>query len=80
MLERKVSVINKHNEKLVGIESTPIIQKQKYPTIIVVHGFGSGKHEFKGMFDLLAQHLTEEGFIVYRFDFSGRGESNRDYS
>ena len=79
MKEAKVSVLNTQNEKLVGIETRPSIKKNKYPAIILVHGFGVDKSEY-GMFDSLAKKLSKAGFLVYRFDFSGRGESEGDYS
>lgn len=80
MKETKVSVLNRSNEKLVGIETSPLIEKEKYPTILLIHGFGVTKEEDGGMFDELAKCLAETGFLVYRFDFSGRGESDGDYS
>lgn len=79
MKEIKVSTQNKFGEKLVGIETTPLIKKDKYPTVILVHGFGVTKSE-DGMFDSLTKELSENGFLVYRFDFSGCGESEGDYS
>jgi fermentation-respiration switch protein FrsA (DUF1100 family) len=79
MKETKVSILNGDNEKLIGIETTPSIEKGKYPTVLLVHGFGVTKEE-GGMFDELAKNLADAGFLVYRFDFSGRGESDGDYS
>ena len=75
----RVTTLNKHDERLVGLKEVPSIEKEKYPTILLVHGFGVTKHE-DGMFDDLAQRLVNESFLVYRFDFSGRGESEGDYS
>jgi len=79
MPETKVSTINKYGEKLVGIETIPATNKEKYPAVILVHGFGVTKEE-GGMFDELAEQLVKAGILVYRFDFSGRGESEGDYS
>lgn len=79
MTENKISILNKYNEKLVGIETIPSVQKSKCPAIILVHGFGVTKEE-SGMFDDIAKNLSDEGFLVYRFDFSGCGESEGDYS
>ena len=79
MREIKVSILNEYNEELVGVETTPSIEKEKYPTVLLVHGFGVTKEEY-GMFDNLAKNLSESGFLVYRFDFSGCGESEGDYS
>ncbi len=80
MKEIKVSTINGFNEKLVGIETIPSVKKSKYPTAILVHGFGSNKEETNGGFNEFAKNLSAEGFLVYRFDFSGCGESDGDYS
>lgn len=79
MQETKVSILNEFNEKLVGVETAPSIEKEKYPAVILVHGFGVTKEE-SGMFDDLAKNLSAAGFLVYRFDFSGCGESEGDYS
>lgn len=79
MKETKVSTINEFGEKLVGIETTPLIQQDKYPTVVLVHGFDSTKGG-DGSFDNLAKNISKAGFLVYRFDFSGCGESEGEYS
>jgi uncharacterized protein len=79
MKETKVTILNEHNEHLVGLESMPSIKREKYPAVILVHGFGVTKEEY-GMFDDIAESLSDAGFLVYRFDFSGCGESEGDYS
>jgi uncharacterized protein len=79
MQEVKISIINEFNEKLVGLKTIPDTQKDKYPTVILVHGFGVTKEEY-GMFDGIAEHLSQAGILVFRFDFSGCGESEGDYS
>ncbi|MBN2367429.1 alpha/beta hydrolase [Candidatus Woesearchaeota archaeon] len=79
MIENKVSVISKFKEKLVGIQTVPSEKKSKYPTVVLTHGFGVEKHE-GGMFDQLAEKLADVGILSYRFDFSGRGESEGNYS
>jgi len=79
MKETKVSILNEYNERLVGIETTPSIENEKYPTVILAHGFGVTKEE-SGMFDNLTENLSNAGFLVFRFDFSGCGESEGDYS
>ncbi len=79
MKEIKVTTLNEFGEKLIGLETSPLAEKEKYPTVILVHGFGVTKEE-AGMFDNIAKKLSESGFLVYRFDFSGCGESEGDYS
>lgn len=78
MSETRIEIQNKQNEKLIGIETKPDKKQVKYPTVILVHGFGVNKSE-SGMFDELAKHLAEDGIVSYRFDFSGLGESQGDY-
>ncbi len=85
MITEKVSVLNSRGEKLIGLCEYPKIEEIKFATVILVHGFGVTKEEYTvkekpGMFDLLARELVQAGFCVYRFDFSGRGESEGDYS
>ncbi len=79
MDETKVTLQNDFGEKIVGLKTFPLTEKEKYPTVILVHGFGATKEE-SGMFDNLAKNLSEVEFLVYRFDFSGCGESEGDYS
>ncbi len=79
MKSEKVFVINKYGEKLVGLADFPVTQKDKFPAVILVHGFGGDKSE-QGMFDDVSRGLIENNFLVYRFDFSGSGESEGDYS
>ena len=79
MREEKVFIKNEFEERLVGLETKPSVKKEKYPTIILVHGFGVTKSE-DGMFDNLAKTFAQNGFLVFRFDFSGCGESEGDYS
>lgn len=79
MRESKISILNEFNERLIGIESVPSTEQESYPAIVLVHGFGVTKEE-GGMFDDIARHLAEANFLVYRFDFSGCGESEGDYS
>lgn len=79
MKEQKISIQNSHNEKLVGLMTAPSDKKERHPSIILAHGFGVTKEE-SGMFDNIANNLAKAGFMVFRFDFSGCGESEGDYS
>lgn len=78
-METKISILNQDNEKLVGLKTTPLITKEKYPTVVLVHGFGVDKEDY-GLFNILTKELVENNFLVYRFDFSGCGESDGDFS
>lgn len=79
MKENKIETLNNSQEKLRGLENLPDAALDKYSAVILVHGFGGDKREV-GMFDDVAKNLTENDFSVYRFDFSGSGESEGDYS
>ncbi|HBG81890.1 TPA: hypothetical protein DDW69_03550 [candidate division CPR2 bacterium] len=79
MQEQKVTITNKYGEKLVGLKTIPNEVKDKYPTVVLVHGFNIDKRE-GGLFDRAANYLADKGFLVYRFDFSGCGESDGDFS
>lgn len=45
-------------------------------TVIIVHGFGTDKHETAGYFDDISKSLVDDNFRVIRFDFSGYGQSD----
>ncbi len=77
-MEEKVFIINKSGEKLIGLKTIPSKKKIKNKTAVLVHGFGFYKEE-DGMFDDLAKILSEQEYLVYRFDFSGCGESEGDF-
>ncbi|MCK5107508.1 MAG: alpha/beta hydrolase [Nanoarchaeota archaeon] len=78
-MEERVSLVNKCGEKLIGLRAVPSDLKEKNPCMILAHGFGVTKEEY-GLFDGLAEKLSRNGVIVYRFDFSGCGESERNYT
>jgi len=79
MTETKVTILNQYNEKLVGILSVPSIKQDNYATVILAHGFSANKDE-SGLFREIANNLSKIGILVLRFDFSGCGESEGDYS
>lgn len=78
-MEEKISITNSFGEKLIGLKTNPNQLSEKNPAMILVHGFAYYKEE-AGLFDDLARLLSKEGIIVYRFDFSGCGESEGDFS
>lgn len=79
MPETQIVLLNEFSERLIGIADTPEIKKAKYPVVVLVHGFGSDNKQY-GLFDELAERLSGAGFLVYRFNFSGRGNSDGDYA
>ena len=80
MKEIKISTTNQEGEKIVGLKTIPEVKKDKHPTVILVPGFGMTKDEYKGFFIDLANLLAGQGYLVYRFDVSGRNESQGDFS
>lgn len=79
MESQKIFTANKYGERLAGLLDSPSSKADKFPSIILAHGFGADKTE-DGMFDDIANALIKVGFAVFRFDFSGLGESEGDYS
>jgi len=50
----------------------------KFPTVILVPGFGMDLHEY-GLFDELSAVLIKSGFQVIRFSFAGTGKSEGNF-
>lgn len=73
MQKQEPVIKNKFGEKLDTWVESP--EGQVKATIIMVHGFGTSKHETAGYFDDISAALTRDGFRVVRFDFSGYGKS-----
>ncbi len=46
-----------------------------FPTVLMLHGFGSQKNEVGNLFQRLASQLGEQGIASLRIDFRGWGES-----
>lgn len=76
-MRKKLSFKNSQGIKLVGIVDIPKQKKDKYPTVIFFHGFGSRKSDSgQGKVkDILTNRLVKNNIAVYRFDFTGCGES-----
>ncbi|KAE8705888.1 Detected protein of confused Function [Hibiscus syriacus] len=67
--QRRVIITNKHGEKLVGI----LHETQSKEIVVLCHGFNRSKDDI--ILVNLAAALEKEGISVFRFDFSGNGES-----
>jgi pimeloyl-ACP methyl ester carboxylesterase len=52
---------------------------EKYPLIIICHGFIGSRIGVDRLFVKAAEELIKENFIVLRFDYTGCGESTGDY-
>lgn len=66
-----MEIKNNRNQKLVGILHKP--DENKFPVAIFCHGYRSSKESRKAIY--LAEHFPKNGIGLFRFDFSGCGES-----
>src|SRR4030042_3314395 len=71
-MEEKIYFKNSDGLKLCGILTRPSIDTKK--CIILCHGITVDKEEGV-IFTNLANKLMENGYVVFRFDFRGHGES-----
>ena len=64
-----------------GVINTPddFDPNKKYPTVIIYHGFGGDRNGSTTFRIQHARYLTERGYVVVRFDFSGSGESDGSF-
>lgn len=80
MLSQSVS-INHNHLQLSGVLHLPNRkQHEKVPLIVLLHGFIGSKVGEHRLFVKAARYFTGKGFGVFRFDFSGCGESDGDYA
>ncbi|RLN24482.1 uncharacterized protein C2845_PM07G13450 [Panicum miliaceum] len=71
--EQRVLVTNKHGENLVGLLHHTGTNK----VVVLCHGFTASKDD--GIIVDLAAAITKRGISVFRFDFSGNGESEGEF-
>jgi pimeloyl-ACP methyl ester carboxylesterase len=69
------------NSRLVATvhSPAPYPTKERYPTVIICHGFIGSRIGVDRLFVQTARHLAEQGILVVRFDYAGCGESEGDY-
>ncbi|MEI4770251.1 alpha/beta fold hydrolase [Psychrobacillus sp. FJAT-51614] len=80
MKQQTVSILS-NNICLSGALHLPANSDgQKIPLIVLLHGFLGSKVGEHRMFVKAARYFTEKGLGVFRFDFSGCGESDGDYA
>lgn len=71
--EQRILILNKHEEKLVGLLHQTCSKK----LVILCHGFRATKDD--SILVDLAAALTREGISAFRFDFAGNGESEGEF-
>ncbi|XP_006357701.1 uncharacterized protein [Solanum tuberosum] len=72
-VQKKITVLNQHNEKLAGV----LHDTGSMEIVVLCHGFRSSK-DFNTIVNL-AVALEKEGISVFRFDFPGNGESEGSF-
>jgi esterase/lipase len=77
--EMTTKAIRFHSNTLSAVLHKPDHQQQPSPAIIFVHGFIGSKVGEHRMFVKAANYFSNKGFVCFRFDFSGCGESEGDY-
>jgi hypothetical protein len=73
-MKERIIVTNNHGEKLVGV----LDNVGSTQLVVLCHGFRSSKDD--GTLVNLASSLSSEGISAFRFDFSGNGESEGQFS
>ena len=58
-------ILDNGEEHIEGIICFPAESKEKYPTVVIVHGFGGNYHFYTGN---IARALAESGFAAYAFN------------
>ncbi|KAL6615446.1 hypothetical protein ACP70R_037716 [Stipagrostis hirtigluma subsp. patula] len=71
--EQRVVVTNRHGEKLVGL----LHHTGSNRVVVLCHGFTASKND--SIIVDLAMALLKQGISVFRFDFSGNGESEGEF-
>ncbi|XP_062213762.1 uncharacterized protein LOC133914748 [Phragmites australis] len=71
--EQRVVVTNKHGENLVGL----LHHTGSNKVVVLCHGFRASKND--SIIVDLGAALANQGFSVFRFDFSGNGESEGEF-
>lgn len=78
-MEKQVS-IDVRGHRLAGVLHIPDnLQKEKFPIVLICHGFISSKVGQHRLFVHAARQFCQAGFAVMRFDYIGCGESTGEY-
>lgn len=72
--------LNGPNGVLRGMMHIPDVQKEKFPFVVIFHGFCDDRSEINFVHTELSRKLCELGIGSVRFDFYGSGESDGDFS
>ncbi|MGQ9479627.1 MAG: alpha/beta hydrolase [Thermoproteota archaeon] len=64
-------------EKISGVIHVP--DRVPAPAVLFCHGFTGDRIETHRLFVRAARRITREGFVAFRFDFRGSGESEGEF-
>jgi uncharacterized protein len=79
-IEQQIECITKsYGRALKGILHLPD-SVEFPPAVVILHGYASSKEGTNGMYERLASSIAQSGTAVFRFDFSGCGESEGGFS
>ena len=70
--------LNSNKKKIEILQELPD-KGDKFPTILLVPGFGMDLHEY-GFFDEASVVLVRNGFQTFRFSFEGTGKSQGNFT
>lgn len=77
--EQPVIFKNSRDQRLFGVLHLPI-KETKPPIVIMAHGFTDDKTGDNRLFVKFGRKAAKAGIAVLRFDFSGSGDSEGDFS
>jgi fermentation-respiration switch protein FrsA (DUF1100 family) len=68
-------------QQLIGVLHVPDIlrPRERAPAVAMFHGFTGNKSESHRLFVYVARALCDAGFIAFRFDFRGSGDSDGEF-
>jgi len=76
-MKYELKIPNAQGQQLEVLQEIPD-KGDKFPTVILVSGFGADLHEF-GYFDEITTVLLQNGFQTFRLSFSGTGKSQGNF-
>jgi len=79
-MSRTISILINQMQLSGALHLPENIKQKKVPLILILHGFVGNKVGEHRLFVKAARYFTKKGYAVFRFDFSGCGESDGDYA
>lgn len=67
------------NGMLRGMMHVPEDSQEKYPMVVIFHGFQDDRNEINFVHTELSRRLCKKGIASVRFDFYGSGESDGEF-